>query len=122
MRFMIRLRELGLVEDAARQWLAKAVHDIVADIVKPAGASPRAASGQMVAWADMRPVAGWEALRAYARQQRGVYLRYLLCVRIIAALDVAFAADMDALSMFPTLADACLAAGVDEKDIEALGS
>jgi hypothetical protein len=120
--FLDRLNETGLVESAATTWLTKTVHDIVADIVKPAGASPRAPSGQMVAWPGMRPVAGWHALRVYARQQRGVYLRYQLCVRIIAALDVAFGDDATGLEQFETLTDACVAAGVDPRDIEALAA
>jgi len=121
-QFLQRLIEAGLVEAAARQWLAKVVHDTVGDLIKPAGASPRAAAGQMLVWAEMQPVAGWRALRTYARQMRGVYLRYQLVVRILACLDIAFGEDIGALDQYSTLADACLAAGVDVRDVEALAA
>lgn len=116
------LREAGLVDEAATAWLKKTIHDLTADLVKPAGASPRAAAGQTAAWPEMEPRAGWHALRVYARQQRGVYLRYQLCVRVVAALDLRFSEDMEALDEYPSLAEACVAAGVDAKDIEALAA
>ena len=119
---MKRLGETSLTGAAARAWCKKLAHDIAADLVKPAGASPRAASDQMVVWQDMPPVPGWHDLRVYARQQRGVYLRYQLVTRVLAALDVAYGDDPTAILAYQTLGDACLAAGVDAQDIEALAS
>lgn len=118
----VKLKEFGLVDAAAKAYLAQHARDITADLIKPTGLSPRVPAGQMKAWPNLAPAIGRSEMRRWARKYSGVNLSYQLVLRILGRLDAFFGDDEARFISFETLADACTAAGVDAKDIDALAA
>lgn len=117
-----KLSEYGLIEQAARAWLAHLARDVTADLIKPTGRSPRVPAGQMKAWPDLAPTVGRAEMRRWASKYRHVAAEYQLVLRVLGTLDVFFGDDEAAFIGYDTLAEACFAAGVDRKDVEALAA
>jgi len=119
------LDEPDLLRASGREWALRVAGDAVAGAVKPSGRSQRAPApiyeGQLrLALADMAPLDGLAADRAYVTRMAPVAARHAAAVARLRVMEPF--ASRNNLAQWATYADACRAAGMNDENVSALAS